>query len=253
MKNTRLQIQFDGFKFHGWQLQTNSSPTVQGEINKALALIYKQRVSTMGAGRTDAKVHAKKYYVFFEAPFDIPCDALKQGLNSKLPVEIRVDKVETLIEPIHPTMDAKSREYRYYFSNTQIPSPFLTNYMANISYSLDVEKMQQACLAFVGTFDFASFQTVGSDVKSTTRTIFDCKLSYFEASACGLYPERYCITVVGSGFLKQMVRLMVGAIWDVGRGKLAASDITHALEQNIGEHIAAVAPAQGLYKFDVQY
>jgi len=253
MKKTKLQIQFDGSRFFGWQIQKDSSPTVQEEINKVLEKIYKTPVKTIGSGRTDAKVHALKFFVVFMAPFEIDNEAVVKALNSQLPLDIRVLNCELVANEFRPTNDAKNREYRYLFTNNKILSPFQVKYMTNISYDLNFELMENACKEFVGTFDFASYQTTGTELKTSVRTIFECSLEKMPLDFHGIYPEHYFIKVVGSGFLKQMVRLMVGAIWDVGRGKLEPGDIQNSLKHNIGNHIAAVAPPQGLYKYNIEY
>jgi len=253
MNKTRLEIQFDGSQYFGWQIQKNTPLTVQAQINKVLGKIYKAEVKTVGSGRTDAKVHGLKFFVAYTAPFDIDNFAIVQGMNSLLPLDIRVVACEKVSPDFRPTNDAKSREYRYLFTNNKQPTPFQINYMANISYDLDIEMMKKACGEFIGTFDFASYQTTGTELKTSVRTIFDCSLEKRELNFDGIYPAHFYIRVVGSGFLKQMVRLMVGAIWDVGRGKLSPEDINISLSKNVGTHIAPVAPPQGLYKFDIQY
>ncbi len=249
---TRLEIQFDGANYHGWQFQTNAV-SIQELINKALVKIYKTKVTTMGSGRTDAGVHALKYYVFFKAPFFIEANALVRGLNTHLPADIRVLAARELTEDVHATIDAKKREYRYFFTNQAIPTAFQAKYIANISYTLDFNAMKQACQMFVGEYDFANFQTLGSDVRTTTREIFECELLEHTTNHHPLLPDHYYIRIVGQGFLKQMVRLMVGAIWDVGRAKITLGEIEQALQDPTLGHIAPVAPACGLYKYDITY
>lgn len=253
MSKTKLEIQFDGSGFFGWQIQKNSSPTVQELINKALQEIYKVPIKTVGSGRTDTGVHALKFFVVFEQPFEINPEGLVKGLNTKLPDEIRVKAAESVADSFRPTNDALKREYRYYFTNNDLVVPFQKKYIANISYPLDLDKIQLACKEFVGTYDFASYQTSGSDVSSTTRTIFECSLHEQNRLRESFMPDHYYIKVVGSGFLKQMVRLMVGALWDVGRGKISSEQIQKSLTVELGTHIAPVAPPEGLYKYDIQY
>lgn len=253
MTRTRVEIAFDGSDYFGWQIQTNTSETIQGKFNQALAKVYKQEVKSVGSGRTDAKVHAIKFYVVFDAPFVIEPNSLVRALNTNLPYDIRALRSDIVSSDFRPTNDAKAREYRYLFTNNDEASPFQQRYLSNIRYDLNFQAMQLACAEFVGKFDFASFQTTGSDIKTTERTIFECSLHEAQGDEHGIIPAHYYIKVVGSGFLKQMVRLMVGAIWEVGKGKLTPEDIRKALCDNPGNHIAAVAPAQGLYKYDIQY
>ena len=152
-----------------------------------------------------------------------------------------------------PTFDATSREYRYYFSNQKNPSAFLVNQITNISYDLDEEAMRSACKVFVGKHDFLSFHCVGSDPSSTVREIFECSLHKEPESLGGIVPSVYCLRVVGNGFLKQMVRLIVGAIWSAGRRKLQVQEIIRELEKPTGKHLAPVAPPKGLYKYSTEY
>jgi len=251
----KVVIQFDGHGYFGWQIQnqSSSSPTVQEIFNKALKVIFKEAIKTIASGRTDTGVHSLAHHVVFEAPFEIPTEKLLRALNSNLPSSIRAIACEFVDEKFRPTYDAKDKEYRYFFSNKENQSPFTRHYMSNISYSLDLDLMEQACRLFVGTHDFKRFHCVGSQPSSTTREIFEIQL--FEEVACfnGIIPEHYSIRIRGNGFLKQMVRLIVGAVWSVGRGKLSLSEIELALSCPNGEHVSAVAPPEGLFKFSVQY
>ena len=123
---TRLEIQFDGANYHGWQFQTNAV-SIQELINKALVKIYKTKVTTMGSGRTDAGVHALKYYVFFKAPFFIEANALVRGLNTHLPADIRVLAARELTEDVHATIDAKKGSIAIFLPIKLSPLPFKQN------------------------------------------------------------------------------------------------------------------------------
>ncbi len=246
-------IQFDGKDFFGWQIQNQTSPTVQEIVNKALEAIFKVPIKTIGSGRTDTAVHAFEHHVVFEAPFEIPCDGLQKALNANLPESIRALAVDQVSKNFRPTNDAKSKEYRYFFSNLEVFPPFLRNHMANISYELDLELMQQACSLFQGKHDFRSFHCTGSNPSSTVREVYHCGIQTADVAMGGVVPAHYVITVQGNGFLKQMVRLMVGAIWAVGRKKLSLSELEREINTPSGKHLSAVAPPQGLYKFSVEY
>ncbi len=253
MGKLKLKISFDGHNYYGWQKQNQNLPTVQDKVELALAQIFKTQVKTIGSGRTDTGVHSLCHYVVLTPPFEIESSALTRALNSNLPQDIRVLDCVRVSDGFRPTNDAKSREYRYLFTNLEIPTPFQKNYISNISYSLDFDKMHKACRLFIGTHNFQNFCCVGSEPKSTIRTVFECELLKAEIDFHGILPSHYYIRIVGDGFLKQMVRLMVGAIWDVGRGKIEPDDIQKSLQSEGFEHIAPVAPAHGLYKYSVQY
>lgn len=253
MKKIKLTLQFRGTDFFGWQIQTKDQATVQGTLEDCLATIYKERVRTAGSGRTDAKVHSLDHHVIFSPPFEIPREALVKGLNAHLPPGIRVISAENVSDDFHVTKDAKSREYRYLFSNYSDQNSFQNDLMTNVSYDLDIEQMRKALSTFVGTFDFQDFHTKGSDPKTTIRTIFEAELHFIETNTHGIFPDHYCIRVVGSGFLKQMMRLIVSCVWKVGRGKLTIEEIAASLQNPTGKHLAPVAPPEGLYKFKVTY
>lgn len=249
----KIVLIYDGSSFHGWQRQTNTTETVQEKVEKALAGIFKIEISTVGSGRTDAKVHSLNQHVVFDAPYFIEPAGLMKGLNSHLPVEIRCVDCEILNKDLMPTSDAKSRRYRYLFSTQENETPFQRNYMAHFKYTLDFEAMREACEVFKGTHDFRSFMTAGSSPSTTVREIFDVRLTKNTETFYGLFPEHYCFEIEATGFLKQMVRLIVGAIIEVGRGKLTSQDIEKSLKLADGKHIAACAPPEGLCKALVRY
>ena len=250
----KLTLQFNGSKYYGWQIQPNL-PTVQGELNQALINIFKSEdIKTIGSGRTDTGVHSRFHVVKVQAPFEIPLDALKKGLNSILPNDILVKSCEKSAEDFLPTNHAKDKEYFYLFSNLEGPEVMLTTAMANISYDIDLDKMLKACKVFEGTYDFKSFMCTGSDPGSTIRTVFYCNIEKVENfSFYDIIPPHYKITIRGNGFLKQMVRLIVGTIWKAGQGKISVEQIQSELENPSGHKLGIVAPASGLYKANVSY
>jgi tRNA pseudouridine38-40 synthase len=249
-----LRIEFKGTSYMGWQVQPNV-PTVQGEINRALKTVFKSdEIHSTGSGRTDAGVHAKDFLVKISVPFEIALESLVKALNSNLPLDIRVKRAQVTQESFLPTNHAKSKEYNYRFTNLEAANAFQNDYIANISYSLDIKAMQEACKVFIGTHDFSDFQCTGSDVKTTEREITLCELVEVKDEAlAGLYPSHYLFRVAGNGFLKQMVRLMMGTLWNVGRGKITVDQIRDALRNPSGEKLGPVAPACGLIKVNVDY
>ncbi len=251
-KMHKLCLEFNGTVFEGWQKQTRTNNTIQGQLESSLAKIFKQQVLVKGSGRTDSGVHAKNFVVVFEKPFEIPNQSLVKALNSHLPNSILVKSCEET-EVSSPTSEAKSRTYKYFFTNLENPSPFVLDFMSNISYPLNFEAMQAACDLFIGEHDFMSFHTKGSDPSTTVRTIYSCEIHKFPSSMEGIVPEHFVITIKGSGFLKQMVRLIVASIWDVGRGKLDLDSVRRALKDASGQHLSAVSPPNGLVKFSVDY
>lgn len=249
----KLEIAYDGHCYFGWQIQPNVR-TVQGELNGALEKICKSSVRTIGAGRTDTGVHALRQFVKVECNLEIEPDSFKKALNALLPEDIRVLECSPSFSDFKPTNDAKSKTYFYLFSNVEEVAPFQTHYMSNISFELDFDLMHKACKLFVGTHDFADFRCVGTDVSTTVREIYHCELSGpHHDGLSGIFPEYYKIEIRGNGFLKQMVRLIVGTIWNVGRGKISLEEISRALSSPTGKHLGTVAPPFGLYKSQVTY
>lgn len=249
-----LKVQFFGHKYKGWQIQSDEK-TVQGEINQALETIFKSNdIHSLGSGRTDAKVHSLGHIVKIEVPFKIPEENLIAALNVKLPDDIRVLECKSCEADFRPTNDAKRKTYFYLFSNLETPSAFQNNLMANYPYELDLEKMQKACQLFLGEHDFKNFYNTGSQINTSVRTIFDCTIERVQSDLFhGIFPEHYKVVVTGNGFLKQMVRLIVGGVWLVGRGKTSLDELRKSIADPSSPKLAITAPASGLYMSKVQY
>lgn len=256
MLHYKLKLAYQGTGFLGWQKQKDFQPTVQGELESALKRIFKsEQILSVGAGRTDTGVHALGQIVKISVPFEIPSLQLLKALNSQLPMEIKVLQVEPCDETFRPTYDALKKKYCYFFTNSERPSPFQLNLVANCRYELDFEKMHDACRLFVGTHDFKNFSCTGSDPATTVRTIYSCELKVnIKANLGEILPSYHLVEIVGDGFLKQMVRLIVGTLWHVGRGKLSLEQVQDALKQTeLDRRIGEVAPATGLYKAKTWY
>jgi tRNA pseudouridine38-40 synthase len=252
-KMLKVIIQFDGHKFLGWQIQKDMGPTVQEVFNKALTKVFKEKIKTVGSGRTDTGVHSLQHHVTFKPPFEIPTDRIAKALNSHLPDSVRAISCSVVTDTFRPTNDAISKEYHYFFSNLETAPPMIRHYMSNISYDLDLDAMKEACKLFVGKHNFNTFHCVGSDPSSTVRTISKCEIVSAPEAMSGAVPNHYIIKISGDGFLKQMVRLIVGAIWSVGRGKIQLNDISNALLEGPKKHLSPVAPPEGLFKISVDY
>ncbi len=230
--------------------------TIQGQLEKALSVISKSdEIHSIGSGRTDSGVHALSQYVRVRIPLKIAADSLAKALNSILPPDIECLSCVDSSDEFHPTFGAKDKTYRYIFSLGKRNDALTADMITFLSRDLDIDKMKSACREFVGEHDFADFFTTGTKVSSTVRTIFEC--SIYEESPSGflgsVYPEYLVFEVKGSGFLKQMVRLMVSTIWNIGEGKVTVEDLRAALTRPSGKKLAAVAPAQGLFLCEVNY
>lgn len=250
----RLKLQYNGTNYNGWQAQNNAR-TIQNELNKALNILSKSdQVKSVGSGRTDTGVHALGQIVRAQIEHEIPSQGLLKGLNAHLPDDIRVLEASQCQEDFHPVFNAQYKEYNYLFSCTR-PSVFMKDLMAYCPYELDLDLLQKACDLFVGEYDFKNFYCVGTKLKSTVRTIYHCSLEKAPRNyAIGPYiDDYYVIRVVGNGFLKQMVRMMVGSLWNVARGHKSLEDLRQALHDTEKGKIGSVAPACGLYLKEVVY
>jgi tRNA pseudouridine38-40 synthase len=251
----KIILEYRGTNYSGFQVQTDNQKTIQGELNRVLREMAKSTdVKTIGSGRTDAGVHALGQVVRICMPLEIDPANLQKALNSILPIDIKVVNAEICDENFHPIFSAKSKEYNYVFSINK-PNPFTTDLITHFPFELDIERMNKACKMFIGEHDFVNFKCEGTDVATNVRHITECEILHFDSSGHwgNLVSDYYVIRVVGNGFLKQMVRLMVGALWNIGRGKIDESDLHRALTSNITKRLGATAPPQGLYLKVVHY
>lgn len=254
----KAKVSYKGTHYFGWQVQKEGQgKTVQGQINKALTKIFKSsEVKTVGSGRTDAGVHALEQVFRISAPFFIEDSAIIPALNSLLPSDIQVLDVETCTESFHPIFSANAKEYIYLFIDDFPPNPFFCDSMTFLKGSFDDLKMEEATKCFVGKHVFKNFYCEGTPVSSYEREIFECTLSrenHFQDPFAKKLPPYFLFKVKGSGFLKQMVRLMVGAMWEVGKGRLSLEELKDAIACETTGKVGPVAPAQGLYLNQVFY
>jgi tRNA pseudouridine38-40 synthase len=251
----RLIIQYKGTRYLGWQVQPETAgSTIQGELNKALAVISKtSNIKSMGAGRTDAGVHALGQVVKVSIELEINPLKLIKALNGNLPEDIRVIDGELSNETFFPTINAKSKEYHYRFTCNRVFTAFQNDLIVNYPFELDIEKMREACKILVGIHDFSNFFCEGTEVSSHVREIFECSILEIPQEKWTMLPGHYVFRIVGNGFLKQMVRLLMGAIWNIGRGKINLDHFKASLSAEKTQRLGAVAPPHGLYMVCVNY
>jgi tRNA pseudouridine38-40 synthase len=250
----RLILQYKGTRYLGWQIQpSDAGLTIQGELNRALEVISKSpQVKSMGAGRTDAGVHALGQVAKIGISLSISPDKLVKALNVNLPDDIRVVGAEISDEAFLPTVHARSKEYHYRFTSNPMYSALQNDLIYNYPFGLDLEKMQKACKILIGEHDFTNYFCEGTEVASTVREIFDCEI--LEMTNDGwMLPSHYVFRIKGSGFLKQMVRLLMGTLWQIGRGKITLEEFRSSLSAVKVARLGPVAPPQGLYMVRVNY
>jgi len=240
LRRIKITLAYDGGGFHGWQVQPGL-PTIQGTLEEILSAIEGRPVQVAGSGRTDAGVHALAQVAAFSLENPLPLPNLRRAMNRLLPPALRVDRAEEVPAEFHPRFDAKAKTYRYNIMRRETCSPFEWPYVYHYPYPLDEEKMRQLASAFVGEHDFTAYAAQDdrdAENRSKVRTIL--------ASSLERDGDRLIYRVRGSGFLKHMVRNLVGTLIEAGRGNIA--DMT-VLPLRCG----ATAPAKGLFLVSVEY
>jgi tRNA pseudouridine38-40 synthase len=244
IRNLKLVIAYDGSGFMGWQIQPKVR-TLQETIEKALQKILGHSVRIIASGRTDAGVHALGQVINFHTPSSIPTDGLVRGLNSILPGDVSVTSAEDVTPDFHAQYMTKKKSYLYVIDSNEVRSPFLERYALHERYPLDIEAMREAAQYLLGEQDFRSFLAAGSSVKTTVRNI--------TASEVITQGNKVFFLIQGSGFLRYMVRNIVGTLLMVGKGKLTPEDMKRIIALRDRNYAGPTAPPQGLYLIGVEY
>lgn len=242
--NVRINLQFDGTNYHGWQIQPGK-PTVQGILSDAVYQITGERVTVHGCGRTDSGVHASGYVASFETNSTIPAEKIPFALNSKLPEDIICTSAMKATPSFLANRSAVAKTYRYTVDNNEFPDIFLQRFAWHYKYPLDETKMQVAAEAFTGTHDFAGFASSGFSVKTTVRTIHSLNVEKKD--------NIITIDVTGNGFLYNMVRIIAGTLVYVGNGRIEAEDMPDIINSCCRQRAGITAPAKGLCLKEVFY
>jgi tRNA pseudouridine38-40 synthase len=243
--NFKLTIEYDGSGYCGWQRQKNE-PTIQGEIEKALNKMTGQTISLKGSGRTDSGVHAYGQVANFSCHTSLTAQVFLKGLNSLLPEDIVIRACENVSEVFHARYSAKHKSYAYRILNQTLPCVIGRQYAWHIQTQLDIDTMRLALRHVVGTHDFKAFEGAGSPRANTIRTVENAEL----------YREdlNYLIfEITADGFLRFMVRNVVGTLVDVGSGKLTPDDFFRILQSKDRNQAGATAPSHGLFLMRVEY
>lgn len=244
--NVKLTIAYDGSDFAGWQRQPEKA-TVQGFIEQALKIIFKEDISLVGAGRTDAGVHALKQVATFTTTQDVNPTKVAWQLNSLLPTSISIKECQLVSLNFHPRYQAKRRTYYYYLLNSRYRFPFWHKYCWWIARPLNWEQIKACLPIFLGEHNFASF-TVNQE-KNTVRTVYEFSLEPQFFIAEGLYK----FSITADGFLHHMVRLIVGTLVWVGTGKLKPEQVKQILAAKDIRLAGPKAPARGLFLASIEY
>ena len=237
MKRIKMTVAYDGTNYCGWQIQPNGI-TIEQVLNQALTELLGEKIVVSGASRTDSGVHSKGNICVFDTNTRMPGEKISYALNQRLPEDIVVVGSEEVAEDWHPRYVNSRKTYEYRILNRRFPDPTRRLDTYFFHYELDVEKMQKAASFLEGQHDFKSFCSVGSQVKTTTRTIYSCSVTKDE--------DIVTIRVTGNGFLYNMVRIIAGTLIQVGNGKIAPDKITDILEACDRNMAGPTAPANGL-------
>ena len=244
MRNIALKLMYVGTAYHGWQIQKNAA-TVEETLEKALASIVGHAVKCVGAGRTDAGVHAETYIANFHTTSKIPCDRIPLAVNTRLPEDIVVVKATEVPGDFNAIGSCLKKEYTYRIYNSRLGNAFYVNRAWFYPKRLDETVLQAAADRFVGTHDFAAVKSVGTETRTTVRTVY-----YFDISRSGdLIECRVC----ANGFLYNMVRAMVGTCVYAAEGKFPPEAVTEILENRNRTAAGPTVPPGGLYMTKLWY
>ena len=243
--NYRLIIEYDGTDFHGWQKQKDDR-TVQGEMEKALAVMTGKNIVINGSGRTDAGVHAYGQTANFKSDTGLSPEVFQKGLNSLLPDDIVIRDCCYADETFHARYDVTRKLYRYHILNRRIPSAIDRRYVWFIRKQLDLTAMNAAAGHLAGSHDFKAFEGTGSPRSSTIRHVFRAELHQKDTA-------KVVFEIEADGFLRFMVRNIVGTLTEVGLGKMTPGDFKEILLSRDRSLAGATAPPQGLFLVRVAY
>ena len=252
-RTLKLTISYAGTRLVGWQRQA-AGVSVQGLLEDALERFEGAPVAVHGAGRTDAGVHALGQVASVRITSPHPLDAVARGLNACLPPDVRVIGIQEVAADFHARFSARSKAYRYQLQTAAVVSPFDRAYVWHVPEALDVEAMRAAAHALIGTHDFSAFRSTGSDTKGSVRTITRSAIG--ERAVASWQDEAVPLLVydvIGSGFLRHMVRAIVGTLVEVGRGQRPEASIAALLEGGSRSEAGITAPPQGLFLVRVVY
>jgi tRNA pseudouridine38-40 synthase len=243
MRNIKITVQYNGKNYCGWQSQPDSVG-IQCAIENAFYAITKENIKVIGSGRTDSGVHALGQVANFTTDSSISADKIPNALNAKLPKDISVVEAEDVDEDFHARYSAKRKCYRYMIHNNRYRNPIVSGISYQVKYDLDFDKMVRESKSLIGTHDYKGFMSSGSQVKSTVRTIYDLRLEKNE--------DMIVLEIEGNGFLYNMVRIIVGTLVDIGRGRISEplSEVIESKDRGMSGH---TAPACGLFLKKVFY
>jgi tRNA pseudouridine38-40 synthase len=262
-RTLKLTIAYDGTNYAGWQRQANGV-SIQQIIEDEIAAIVGAPNPLMAAGRTDAGVHAAAQVASITIDHPMPCDDLLRALNARIKGgDIRIRSIEEMPPGWSARAAAKSKTYRYAIWNGAHPSPFFRHVVWHVPQPLDIARMNRAAQFLIGEHDFIAFQGRGTDVLTTTRTMLEAEVVEMNIDTdqpVALSPIEFDrggrlvrFQVTGTGFLRHMVRTIVGTLVDIGRGNMEVDDMRAIIESKDRQRTGQTAPPHGLMLWQVIY
>lgn len=245
MQNYKLTIQYDGTRYNGWQRQGNTDNTIQGKLNELIGKYLGEEIDIAGSGRTDAGVHAYGQVANFKTKKCFDKEKFLVEMNSYLPQDIRILKVEAVDERFHARLSAVSKTYEYVIDNGIVADVFNRKYSYRLEQPLDIGKMRMAAGLLIGNHDYISFCGNKKFKKSSVRTITDITIRENDG--------KVVIAFTGDGFLQNMVRIMAGTLIEVGLEKREAESMTNILKARDRSAAGMMAPPEGLFLKAVEY
>lgn len=245
MRNIKMNINYDGSRYKGFQRLKDNDMTIQGKIEAVLSKMTDENIEIIGSGRTDMGVHAYNQVANFKTNTDMSLKKMKAYLYEYLPEDIVVSQLEEVEDRFHSRYNAKSKTYLYKIYNAEVHDPFLRKYTNHIPKKLDMDAMKEGSRFLIGEHDFTSFASSKSKKKSNIRNIHSIEINKNN--------DVIEIFVEGDGFLYNMVRIIVGALIDVGSGRKTPEDMKTMLEQKDRSLASDTALAKGLYLYKVKY
>ena len=245
MRNIALKLMYNGTAYHGWQVQ-KKDVTVCGTLERAISMVCGgEKIHLTGCGRTDAGVHAEHYIANFRTDSRIPLDRLPLAINTHTPEDVVVREAVEVAEDFNAIGSCLKKEYTYRIFNSRIKNPFYVNRAYFYPKHLDEAYLDRAARAFEGTHDFAAVRSVGTDVKSTVRTVYYCYVTR--------QGDLLELKVCANGFLYNMVRAITGTVLYAAEGKLTPEDIPRILEEGNRTAAGPTVPPGGLYLTKLWY
>lgn len=245
MKRIKCIVAYDGTFFNGFQIQPKGR-TIQAEIEHGLQKLHKgSHIKIYASGRTDTFVHAKGQVLHFDTPLEIPIERWYNAIQTVMPNDIEIIEVSEVAQDFHARFDVVSKEYRYFVQRGRRMDVFRRHYRYFYPYQLSIEKMLQGANQLLGTHDFTSFCSAKTDKEDKIRTIYSIEIIEKE--------DELEFRFVGDGFLRNMVRILVGTILEVGRGRRNPEDIRFVLESKDRQRAGHTVPGHGLFLWQVNY